>query len=84
MLEVGIQTQVIANREYQCITCVSDLKFKKKIIKWISCYLPLCLNLSNCVIGGVVLVASELSRQLDYWLNQADLSHGPARAIIAP
>ncbi|XP_072401888.1 protein MEMO1 [Diabrotica undecimpunctata] len=27
---------------------------------------------------------AELSRQLDYWLNQADLSHGPARAIIAP
>ncbi|KAL1492317.1 hypothetical protein ABEB36_010578 [Hypothenemus hampei] len=26
----------------------------------------------------------ELQRQLDYWLNQADLSHGPARAIIAP
>jgi len=28
--------------------------------------------------------ASELSRQLDGWLNQADLNHGPARAIIAP
>ncbi|XP_022914947.1 protein MEMO1 [Onthophagus taurus] len=27
---------------------------------------------------------SELSNQLDYWLNQADLTHGPARAIIAP
>ncbi|ENN81117.1 hypothetical protein YQE_02485, partial [Dendroctonus ponderosae] len=27
---------------------------------------------------------AELSRQLDHWLNQADLSHGPARAIIAP
>ncbi|KAF7279720.1 protein MEMO1 [Rhynchophorus ferrugineus] len=26
----------------------------------------------------------ELSRQLEFWLNQADLSHGPARAIIAP
>ncbi|XP_050314908.1 protein MEMO1 [Anthonomus grandis grandis] len=26
----------------------------------------------------------ELSRQLEYWLNQADLTHGPARAIIAP
>ncbi|GLV45026.1 uncharacterized protein CBL_14401 [Carabus blaptoides fortunei] len=26
----------------------------------------------------------ELTRQLDYWLGQADLSHGPARAIIAP
>ncbi|CAH1955702.1 unnamed protein product [Acanthoscelides obtectus] len=27
---------------------------------------------------------SDLSRQLDNWLNQADLTHGPARAIIAP
>ncbi|XP_016976615.1 protein MEMO1 [Drosophila rhopaloa] len=27
---------------------------------------------------------SELSRQLDGWLGAADLSHGPARAIIAP
>ncbi|KAK9874389.1 hypothetical protein WA026_002736 [Henosepilachna vigintioctopunctata] len=26
----------------------------------------------------------NLSRQLDFWLNQADLIHGPARAIIAP
>ncbi|XP_026465683.1 protein MEMO1-like [Ctenocephalides felis] len=26
----------------------------------------------------------ELSRQLDNWLGQAELSHGPARAIIAP
>lgn len=28
--------------------------------------------------------ATELSRQLDNWLVAADLSHGPARAIIAP
>lgn len=27
---------------------------------------------------------SELSRQLDHWLNEADLIHGPARAVIAP
>lgn len=27
---------------------------------------------------------SELSRQLDRWLSAAELSHGPARAIIAP
>lgn len=27
---------------------------------------------------------AELSRQLESWLHQADLSHGPARAIIAP
>lgn len=27
---------------------------------------------------------AELSRQLDRWLGAADLSHGPARAIIAP
>ncbi|KAJ8947094.1 hypothetical protein NQ318_002452 [Aromia moschata] len=26
---------------------------------------------------------SELSKQLENWLNQAELSHGPARAIIA-
>jgi len=26
----------------------------------------------------------ELSKQLDGWLSAADLSHGPARAIIAP
>nr|CAG4641046.1 EOG090X09ZA [Eulimnadia texana] len=26
----------------------------------------------------------ELNRQLEGWLNAADLSHGPARAIIAP
>lgn len=28
--------------------------------------------------------SSELSRQLDRWLGAAELSHGPARAIIAP
>lgn len=27
---------------------------------------------------------NELSRQLDLWLSKADLTHGPARAIIAP
>ncbi|KPJ19242.1 Protein MEMO1 [Papilio machaon] len=27
---------------------------------------------------------TELSRQLDLWLSKADLTHGPARAIIAP
>nr|CAD7394130.1 unnamed protein product [Timema cristinae] len=28
--------------------------------------------------------AKELNKQLGTWLNNADLSHGPARAIIAP
>ncbi|KAK7079140.1 Protein memo1 [Halocaridina rubra] len=28
--------------------------------------------------------ATDLARQLEGWLGQADLSHGPARAIIAP
>lgn len=28
--------------------------------------------------------STELNRQLDNWLNAADLIHGPARAIIAP
>ncbi|GBP41866.1 Protein MEMO1 [Eumeta japonica] len=28
--------------------------------------------------------SNELSRQLDVWLSKADLTHGPARAIIAP
>lgn len=27
---------------------------------------------------------SELSNQLENWLSHADLTHGPARAIIAP
>lgn len=27
---------------------------------------------------------SELNKQLEDWLGAADLSHGPARAIIAP
>jgi len=35
-------------------------------------------NVSNFFSG------TELSRQLDRWLGAADLSHGPARAIIAP
>ena len=30
------------------------------------------------------LLGSELNKQLEGWLNAADLSHGPARAIIAP
>ncbi|XP_020715704.1 protein MEMO1 isoform X2 [Ceratitis capitata] len=30
------------------------------------------------------LCCPELSRQLDRWLSAAELSHGPARAIIAP
>jgi hypothetical protein len=29
-------------------------------------------------------LAKELGRQLDGWLDAANLSHGPARAIIAP
>lgn len=29
-------------------------------------------------------VGLELSKQLEGWLSAADLSHGPARAIIAP
>lgn len=29
-------------------------------------------------------IGSELSKQLEGWLSSADLSHGPARAIIAP
>lgn len=28
--------------------------------------------------------AKELGRQLDGWLEAANFSHGPARAIIAP
>ena len=28
--------------------------------------------------------AQELERQLDRWLSQAELLHGPARAVIAP
>ena len=30
------------------------------------------------------LSAKELSRQLEGWLAAANISHGPARAIIAP
>jgi hypothetical protein len=30
------------------------------------------------------LAAKELGKQLETWLNTADLTHGPARAIIAP
>lgn len=33
----------------------------------------------NSIFSG-----SELNRQLEGWLNAADLTHGPARAIIAP
>jgi hypothetical protein len=29
-------------------------------------------------------LAKELGRQLDGWLDAANFSHGPARAIIAP
>ena len=29
-------------------------------------------------------VAKELGRQLEGWLAAANISHGPARAIIAP
>lgn len=31
-----------------------------------------------------MFLAKELDRQLDGWMNSADLTHGPARAIIAP
>ena len=31
-----------------------------------------------------VLLAKELNRQLDGWLDSANSVHGPARAIIAP
>lgn len=29
-------------------------------------------------------IGTELSQELDQWLSHADLTHGPARAIIAP
>ena len=32
----------------------------------------------------VYQLAKELGRQLDGWLDAANFSHGPARAIIAP
>ena len=31
-----------------------------------------------------LILAKELERQLQTWLGQAELTHGPARAIIAP
>lgn len=40
---------------------------------------------NKCIIALTnFLLGAELSRQLESWLHQADLSHGPARAIIAP
>lgn len=32
----------------------------------------------------VFFAAKELGKQLEAWLSAADLTHGPARAIIAP
>lgn len=48
--------------------------------------LYICLKLSNIVIDITLFnfAGSELSRQLDHWLDEAELLHGPARAIIAP
>lgn len=37
-----------------------------------------------CYIYLSFLAAKELGKQLETWLNTADLTHGPARAIIAP
>lgn len=31
-----------------------------------------------------LFIGTELNKQLGNWLNAADLTHGPARAIIAP
>jgi AmmeMemoRadiSam system protein B len=38
----------------------------------------------SCSGNDLSSLGPELSRQLEYWLHQADLIHGPARAIIAP
>lgn len=35
-------------------------------------------------LKSLFAIGSELSKQLEGWLSAADLSHGPARAIIAP
>jgi hypothetical protein len=32
----------------------------------------------------IFFAAKELGKQLEAWLSTADLTHGPARAIIAP
>ncbi|CAG9790561.1 unnamed protein product [Diatraea saccharalis] len=45
---------------------------------------PFKKSLSIKIIGTLTLTRNELSRQLDLWLSKADLTHGPARAIIAP
>ena len=42
---------------------------------------PFSAVADDCVF---VPLGKELARQLEGWLSAADLSHGPARAIIAP
>jgi len=49
-------------------------------------------NMMGCIsiktdmyqIYSSFLAAKELGKQLEAWLSAADLTHGPARAIIAP
>lgn len=42
------------------------------------------INIVTYVICCCFTIGVELSKQLDGWLGAADLSHGPARAIISP
>lgn len=42
------------------------------------------IAICNVKIILLLTIGSELRKQLEDWLNAADLSHGPARAIIAP
>jgi hypothetical protein len=42
------------------------------------------LSLIRNFVFFFVPSGSELSKQLDNWLSAADLTYGPARAIIAP
>lgn len=44
----------------------------------------LCLKNEMTLKIFVYQLAKELGRQLDGWLDAANFSHGPARAIIAP
>lgn len=66
-------------------TPVAGTRIRVSVVKHWSAVSSFIVHLDiSCSGNDLSSLGPELSRQLEYWLHQADLIHGPARAIIAP
>lgn len=54
------------------------------MLAFLMCFFVWRSNNNNLKCSFPLAIAKELGRQLDGWLEAANFSQGPARAIIAP